>query len=322
MSSYRHVIATGFFMGAADVVPGVSGGTVALLSGHYSRLINAIRGFGPALLGDLLRGRFAAAAQRIDLHFLVALVSGLVVGFALSLLTIKRLLETDATRGTTLALFAGLIVSSALLLARELRETDRRSVTRNYLAGAIGIVIAAAIGLLPEAGVQSAPSLPFLFLCGAIGICAMILPGISGAMILLLIGVYPYLIGMPHKLLHGEASEAIPVILVFGAGCATGLILFSRVLHWLLERHRSVTTALLVGLMIGSVVRLWPFREAIPADAHERHDASAAWLLPDPGAIETWTALAAFVVGIVVVIAIHVWATRRAAAVSTSPDEA
>ncbi|MCA9105860.1 MAG: DUF368 domain-containing protein [Planctomycetales bacterium] len=256
-----HTIVTGFCMGAADVVPGISGGTVALLFGIYLRLLKAIRSFDGQWLRLVLGRQWGSAWRHIDATFLCLLAAGLVVGFGCSALTVKRLLAASATRSPTLACFAGLILASALLLAHSINVEGTAARIRLWVSGLIGLSIGAAVSLLRNSEAAEHPSLVFVFACGVIGICAMILPGISGAMILLLIGVYEYLLSMPDRLLHGEATLAIQVVVVFGCGCALGLLSFSRLLSWLLNRYQAITTACLVGLMVGSTVKLWPFRD-------------------------------------------------------------
>lgn len=297
-----HTVLTGFCMGAADVVPGVSGGTVAFLFGIYRRLLTAIRKFDLTLAGHVLRGRFKEAWTHVDGAFLVALAGGLAVGFVLSALSVKKLLEHSSTRGPTLACFAGLIAASALLLLSTLELNSLKQRLRAMTLGLVGLILAAAISLSSPAALSSPPSLGFVFLCGAVGICAMILPGISGAMILMLIGIYEYLLSMPHKLLHGESTEALQVVFVFALGCATGIISFSHLLTWLLDRYQQGTTALLVGLMTGSIVRLWPFQDSVEHEVTLR--APASWS-------EAIVALGLFVLGLVFVVAIQRIALAR-----------
>lgn len=297
-----HTVVTGFCMGAADVVPGVSGGTVAFLFGIYRRLLTAIRHVDLTLLKHLAKGQIATAWKHVDASFLFLLGSGLAVGFILSALTVKKLLEHATTRGPTLACFAGLIAASAVLLCWTLEFSTLRQQVRIVSLGLIGLIAAAGVCLMSPNALSEPPALWFVFVCGAIGICAMILPGISGAMILMLIGVYEYLLSMPHELLHGKPVEALQVIIVFGLGCATGIISFSHVLTWLLDRYEQGTTALLVGLMTGSIVRLWPFQDM---NEHE-----TALRLP-LNATEGVFAFALFTVGLVFVLAIQRIATAR-----------
>ncbi len=246
-------VARGFCMGAADTVPGVSGGTVALILGHYQRLVAAVSRLDVTLFRLILRRRFAIAARYVDLRFLVALVIGLVSGVVLLAGVMHWLLENRMPE--IFSVFFGLVLASAVVVRRQI---DHWRLPR-WCGLAAGIVAAAAISFLPASGEST--SLWYLFAAGAIAICAMILPGISGAFVLLLLGAYHPVTGLIRGVSHGEVSlPAVLTIAVFGFGCLTGLLAFSKLLRWLLEHHRGTTMATLLGLMIGSVSRLWPLQ--------------------------------------------------------------
>ncbi|WP_153555934.1 DUF368 domain-containing protein [Roseimaritima sediminicola] len=245
----------GYSMGAADTVPGVSGGTVALVLGHYQRLIQAISHLDAAAL-DLLRQRqFAAAARHCDLRFLLALLVG-VAGGILTLASAMHWL-LDHRMPETFAVFFGLVVASSLIVAGQVQRWRPASL-------ALGVVAAAAAYALCELTPTVAePSLPYIFVASTVAICAMILPGISGAFILLVLGVYQPITGLIKELARGQVSgEGLVKLATFGLGCAVGLTLFSRVLRWLLGRYRDPTFIILIGLMIGSLRRLWPLQRA------------------------------------------------------------
>lgn len=250
----------GLCMGCADVVPGVSGGTVALILGIYLRLVTAISRIDATFIGHLRHGRWTTAAEYLDLRFLVALAGGVGVGIVGMSLIINHLLTDPATRCYTLAVFFGMILASAFLVARLVQA---KTVPQKFSAILIGVAAAwasyAISGLHHATGMT--PSLPWIFACGAIGICAMILPGISGAMILLVLGVYVHLTDVPKNLLSGtEVGASLTTLVVFAAGCALGLIFFSKILRWLLTRHQVPTMATLCGFMIGALRNLWPFQ--------------------------------------------------------------
>jgi len=249
----------GMMMGAADVVPGVSGGTVALVVGIYERLIAAISHFDLRLFKHLKHREFRKAAEHIDLRFLCSLGLGIGLGILAMVLVVGQLLMDDRTRPFTMAAFFGMILASGLLVARLIRPSDPAQRVKAVLLGVAGAAFAFGLTLLQSSSVE--PSLPYLFLCGAIGICAMILPGVSGAMMLLLLGVYTYLTHIPKMLIHGEeVSHCVVVIAVFGAGCATGLLSFSKLLRWLLKHRHGATMAALCGFMFGALPQLWPFQ--------------------------------------------------------------
>ena len=252
----------GFAMGAADVVPGVSGGTVALITGIYPRLITAISHFDRDLVSLIRQGNWGKAAKHIDLRFLLALGVGIAVGFLATMLTIAQLLKNPESRPFVLASFFGMIVASSWVVYQIFRETRAAHRFWFWLLLMAGIFLALGVTYLsPAANFASQPPAWYLFACGAIAICAMILPGISGALILLLLGVYAYLTEIPHHLLDGErVVENLGTIAIFGLGCLCGLLSFSKLLRYLLQEYAGPTYTLLLGLMIGSLSLLWPFQ--------------------------------------------------------------
>ncbi|MEQ8787867.1 MAG: DUF368 domain-containing protein [Pirellulaceae bacterium] len=251
--------ARGVCMGAADVIPGVSGGTVALVLGIYERLLQAISHVDLHLLQLLRGGRWREAAEHIDLRFLVTLLGGIGLGFLAMTVVMHRLLTSEHSRSLALAAFFGMIAASTILVAMRIRAKTMGHAVGLLLLGVLGA--ATTLWLAVRQGEAIEPSYGYIFLCGAIGICAMILPGISGAMILLLLGVYTYLTGIPEELLHGErVGQNLLTIVIFAAGCGLTLIGFSKVLRWLLSRFHAATMALLCGLMFGALPKLWPFQ--------------------------------------------------------------
>lgn len=302
-----HTLLTGLAMGAADVVPGVSGGTVALLCGIYSRLLRAITRFDLQLLSYLRKRQWSEIATHLELTFLIPLMIGLTVGLGTSIFTIKRLLESDTTRPATLAWFCGMILASVWILIKaiEPKTANERFVVPIAMSG--GVILAAWLGTLPPASTETQPAALYLFACGMIGICAMILPGISGAMILLLLGTYGYLLSLPDKILAGQWQEPLVTLALFGLGCVTGLAVFSRFLTWLLSRFTVGTLSLLSGLMLGSLVRLWPFQTISEVE----HVDSITWNWPS-GDLSTWSSVAGLIVGAGLILLIQQLAGRRA----------
>ena len=253
-------ILCGLSMGCADVVPGVSGGTVALILGIYERLVTAISRFDRTLVRYLMRRQWPEAVAYSDLKFLVFLATGLGSGIVLMSLLINRLLAEDFTRSIIFAVFSGMILASSRLVALLIRPTDRQ-LPFCLALGLVGVAIAWWTASLTPAGAGQPPSLAWLFVCGSIGICAMILPGISGALILLMLGVYAHLTDIPHSLLEGgNRMHCVLMLLAFGSGCGVGLVSFSKVLKWLLGRHHALTMSVLCGFMLGALRRLWPFQ--------------------------------------------------------------
>jgi len=254
--------ARGLAMGAADVVPGVSGGTIALVLGIYERLVTAISHFDARLLGHLRRCEFVPAAHHVDLRFLVALGLGIATSIVGLSKLMNGLLSDDQTRPLTLAAFFGLILASTVVVARMAKLNRRRDLLATWLLAGGGAVFAYWLtGLRPF---EAEPSYAYVFFGGTVAICAMILPGISGAFILLILGLYVYLTGIIGRLAHLDVGGGeLLSVGVFLAGCALGLISFSKLLRWLLARHESATMGVLCGFMVGSLRKIWPFQRDV-----------------------------------------------------------
>lgn len=253
----------GFLMGAADVVPGVSGGTMALIVGIYERLVAAISHIDRTFLQHVLNRRFRQAAQHADLRFLVGLGCGILLG-AGGLASVMKVLLTDH-RTLTYAAFTGMILASSLLVARQVQLWSMQR------AGLLLLAATGAWWLVTLPSLQNPPnSMVYLFFCGMIGISAMILPGISGAFILLLLSRYETILNAIRSFVHLELSVAVlTTLIVFSLGCLTGLLVFSRVLKRLLTTFHDETIAVLCGLMLGSLYRLWPFQKDLTPDVME-----------------------------------------------------
>ena len=254
-SRYIILALKGCAMGMADVVPGVSGGTIAFISGIYEELLDSIRSVNATALKLLLRFRFAEFWRHINGRFLLPVLLGIAVAiFSLARLMTYLLVNHPIA---IWSFFFGLIVASALLVARQIGRWDWRTM----LAFVIGAVAAWWITVATPA--ETPNDWWFVMLSGAIAICAMILPGISGAFILLLLGKYQYI-------MHAVGEFNIPVIVVFVIGAAAGIISFSHLLSWLLKHWHDVTVAVLMGFMVGSLNKVWPWKETVETylDSH------------------------------------------------------
>ncbi|WP_201607728.1 DUF368 domain-containing protein [Psychrobacter okhotskensis] len=239
----------GMAMGAADIVPGVSGGTIALIAGIYERLINALGSIGPSLWRVFrqdggIKGLLAVWRQ-VDATFLLCLLLGIATSFVTLAGIIKHLLDNEPL--LIWSFFFGLVVATVFIL---LSEIKRWNMGRAVLF-VIGIAAAVIISSLPV--LTTTPSLPYLFFAGAIAICAMILPGISGSFILLLMGAYDTVLEAVH-------THNFTIILTVMAGMVTGLLLFTRALKWLLSHYYQATLTLLTGFIAGSLVKVWPWK--------------------------------------------------------------
>lgn len=254
-------------MGAADAVPGVSGGTVALIMGVYRRLVTAISQVNLEAWAELRRGNWSGLAKRFDLRFLLTLGIGIAVGLLTFLTLLHELIgpaeEPAATRPYVYALFFGAICGSTLLVARLVKPTGAGQSTRFGLLGAAGA--ACAFWLTEQDQLDAFSSAPhplFSFLLGAVAISAMILPGLSGSYLLLIFGAYTYFSGIPKAILKGQlVPEDLVAFCLFALGCLVGLLSFSKVLRWLLTHHDGATMAVMGGFMLGAVKQVWPWED-------------------------------------------------------------
>jgi putative membrane protein len=242
----------GLCMGSADVIPGVSGGTIALITGIYEELIQAVQSFDITLVEKLLKFDLKGLLAHIHVRFLVSLL----LGIGVAILSLARLMNflLHGYPVFTWSLFFGLIAASILVVGRKV----------NGWIGGAGISFIAGIGaatiivnLIP---VATPEDFWFIFLCGIIAICAMILPGISGAFILLILGKYEFITA---TLRNPFLSENLLIIFVFCIGCVIGLLGFSRVLNYFLKKFHNLTIAFLAGLMTGSIQKIWPWKEVL-----------------------------------------------------------
>lgn len=238
----------GMAMGAADVVPGVSGGTIAFITGIYERLIDAIRSINLDWMRLLLRGQWQQCWQRADGGFLAVLVAGIGTSVLMLAGIISWLLVNQPV--LVWSFFFGLIVASSLYIVRQISHWNAIAIVLLCL----GVAVAVAIGMARPAQVEIGPA--YLFMCGAIAICAMILPGISGSFILVLLGAYSAVLQAVHQL-------DVVMLLIFMAGCVCGLLVFTHILGWLLQHYHDPMLAALTGFLIGSLYLIWPWKEVI-----------------------------------------------------------
>ncbi len=248
MKDYLLIAFKGMGMGAADVVPGVSGGTIAFITGIYEELINSIKSINGNAVKLLFQFKFKEFWQAVNGNFLLALIFGIFLSF----LSLAKLIKYFLAEQPILiwSFFFGLIVASAIVIARKITQWKLRTI----IAMLIGIGIAYMVTVVTPA--ETPTSYWFLFLSGALAICAMILPGISGAFILLLLGKYEYI-------LNAISSFKLDVVAVVGAGAVIGLLSFSNLLSWLLKKYHNMTIGLLSGFMIGSLNKVWPWKNTI-----------------------------------------------------------
>lgn len=270
MNKYKRILGLyfrGIGMGAADVVPGVSGGTIAFISGIYEELLETIKGFNLGALKTLKTEGIKAAWQQLNLTFLVSLVAGILTSIITLAGLISSILDEKGETTNKIALwsfFFGLIVASVIYVGKQVRSWNVKNIIGALLGAAIAYYITVA-----EVSADS-NSMLFLFFAGSLAISAMILPGISGSFILVLLGAYQPIMGAIKGVTEGLKvkdfsllTEPLLIIAVVGAGCIVGLLTFSRVLSWLFKKHEYITLATLTGFMVGSLNKIWPWKKAI-----------------------------------------------------------
>lgn len=260
IKDYLVITAKGMAMGAADVVPGVSGGTIALIAGIYKELIDTLTSLNFSVLTTLKKDGIVATFNQVNGKFLVALLGGI----AISILSLAKVFHYLINNEPVLvwAFFFGLIVASVWLIGNRIPKWNVGTIT----ALIIGAIISFSVTVISPA--QGPDTIWYLFLSGALAFVAMILPGISGSFILLLLGAYHLILGKVSALIDGIKDMDFTIILsngislgVFAIGGAIGLLSFSRLLKWMFEKYENTTLAVLTGFLIGSLNKVWPWKE-------------------------------------------------------------
>lgn len=249
-----YIVGSGLCMGTADVVPGVSGGTMAVALGIYRRLLVAIASINTRSLHALLKFRLKDVFEILHWRFLASLGTGILLAVVIMIKVVRlpELIETNPQ--AVYSVFFGLVGGSVIILGRRI---PRWTVLR-VLVGLVSIFVGFLIvNLVP---VSTPDSMLFVFLCGVIAISAMLLPGISGSFVLLILGKYEYVLHAVEGLLHFDLSQ-LKVVVPFVLGCLVGLAAFSRFLTWLMRRWHDTVIASLSGLLVGSLWRIWPYQE-------------------------------------------------------------
>ena len=299
----------GLAMGAANVIPGVSGGTIALITGIYERLIDAIRRFDLSTARLILARDIAGAWRRVDGRWLAIVLAGV----AVSIVTLARLFEFLLERHErwTMAFFFGLILLSVLYVARGVSRWSPATIA----SLALGTAVAVGIALLAPASEN--PNAGYVFLCGVIAISSMILPGLSGSFVLIIMGNYALVLG-------AISSFALGILVPLALGCAFGLVAFSHALSWVFRRAPDQTLALMTGFVLGSLVVIWPWKETIVAtiergagEPPKEVVTGYEWFLPDWSSPDTFVAIALMLAGIAAI-----WLMERLAGRDAEPTSA
>lgn len=256
IKDYAVLTLKGMAMGAADVVPGVSGGTIAFIAGIYDELINSIKSINMHSLKLLFTGNLAGFWKAVNGNFLFALL----LGIAISVFSLAKLITYLLVNEPVLvwSFFFGLVLASTWFVSKDIKGWNWKTVAGFVFGAAVAYYITVATPA------ETSTNLMFIFLCGAIAICAMILPGISGSFILVLLGKYFYVM---------EAVKTLDLVVlgVFAFGAALGITSFSRVLSYALRNFRNITLSVLSGFMLGSLNKVWPWKEVekLVSDGHE-----------------------------------------------------
>lgn len=286
----------GLCMGTADIIPGVSGGTIALITGIYQQLLMAIKSADMAALRRLMAGDVKGALARVHLRFLLSLL----LGIGVAIVSLARLMNYLLIHQSVFvwSLFMGLVVASIYVVAAKVPHW------RTGTVGMLAAGTAVAWFIVSQVPVSTPESWGFIFFSGMVAICAMILPGISGAFILLILGKYAFITG---TLKNPFIPYNMVVIAVFGTGCIVGITGFSRLLNHLLNTRYNATIAFLTGLMVGSLPKLWPWQVAVESRLirGKMHVITTANVIPDGWNGEVIGAILLFFLGTTAVLALE-----------------
>ena len=293
----------GFAMGMADLIPGVSGGTIAFISGIYEHLLEAISSVNQEFFQKLLSFQIKEALCSIRLRFLIPLFAG-ILSAMFSLARLMHYLMEEHTVHTW-SLFFGLIGASIIILGKQLPELKSLKIIASILAGAVIAYI--TVSLIP---VDTPETWWFIILCGVISISAMILPGISGSFLLLILGKYAYITGAVK---NPFAPGALEIMILFVIGAGTGLLGFSKILNWCFKHYHNITMALLTGFLLGSMKKVWPWKEVtesvvIRGKVKVLQEAN---ILPPSYNGHFWIAIALMIVGLGLVLILEHYSSDR-----------
>ncbi len=297
----------GAAMGAANVIPGVSGGTVAFVTGIYERLIHALKSFGGDALKLLLAGKFGDFAQKVDLKFLIALGIGVIASILTLARVLKYLFENHAI--LVWAFFFGLILASIFFVGNKVKQWSAGPI----IALLIGVGIAVGCVFLEPA--QENTSLLYLLICGVVAMASMIIPGLSGSYVLLLLGNYQLImIDSVNRLSEGDWS-VLKILIPVGVGAVVGLLALSHLLSWIFRRFHDTAVALLTGFVAGSLLLIWPWKHEIvtkfEAGGKVKEKVTGYdWYLPAMNG-ETWLALGIMAAGFAAVWLMEISGNRK-----------
>jgi len=302
INNYLLLVLRGLGMGAADVVPGVSGGTIAFITGIYEELIDSIKSINLEAIKLFFTGRWKSFWKQINGNFLLAVFAGVFI----SVLSLAKVLEYLLEHQPILiwSFFFGLILASSYVVSRKIKKWEYPKIVA--IVGGIGI----AFYITSVTPTTTTDAFWFIILAGAFASCAMILPGISGSFILLLLGKYAFA-------LHAVNERIVADLLLLGSGALVGIILFANLLSWLLKKYHDITIAVLVGFMIGSLNKIWPWKETLKTIMVEGEVKPLVEknVLPTLNNADDrfWMALLMAIIGIALILLIEIVLTKKPA---------
>jgi len=295
-------------MGAANVVPGVSGGTIALITGIYERLIDALKSFDAEALKFGIGFKFGALWKKIDGLFLTSLL----LGVFLSIVTLAQVLEYQFKNHPKLiwSVFFGLIAASIPSVGKEVKRWGGDVISVFFIGGAIAVSMA----FLTPASENK--DFVYLIFCGVAAMCSMIIPGLSGSFVLLLMGNYRLVLNSVNALSSGDLSVVVSVVLPVGIGAVVGLLALSRSLSWLFRKHHDKAVGTITGFVAGSLVIIWPWKDEV-LETIEKKDGSEDkivgfenWHFPDLATTEAWFQLGAVMLGVGLIVVTEILARK------------
>jgi putative membrane protein len=310
MKEHLAVFLKGFAMGAANVVPGVSGGTIALITGIYERLIEALKSFDLEAVKMALGFRIADLWRKIDGWFLTALGFGVVA----SIISLAKILKWGFESYPTIvgSIFFGLIAASIPSVGRMIKEWSA-GVFALFLAG---MAVAISMAFLTPASENS--GIGYLLLCGVAAMCSMIIPGLSGSFVLYLMGNYFLIMIEPaNSLSGGDLTGPLAILIPVGVGAVLGLLALARILGWLFKNHHDKALAVITGFVAGSLAIIWPWKDTVVVEFEvngkikEKIVGYENWRFPDFSTGEVWMQLGALIAGVLLILAVEVVARRK-----------
>ena len=299
----------GFAMGAANVVPGVSGGTIALITGIYERLIDALKSFDSEALKLGLGFKIGALWKKIDGLFLTTLI----LGVGVSIVTLAQVLEYEFKNHPKLiwSVFFGLIAASIPSVAKAIKRWSPDVIAVFF----IGAAIAVSMAFLTPA--SESKDFVYLIFCGVAAMCSMIIPGLSGSFVLLLMGNYRLVLSSVNALTSGDFSVILSVLLPVGIGAVVGLLVLSRFLSWLFRQHQDRAIGTITGFVAGSLVIIWPWKDKVLETIENKKGAEDKivgyenWHFPDLATGEAWLQLGSVGFGIMLILATEYLANQN-----------